>query len=855
MGAMLVDLTHKPGPSQDADSDRNCRCSPVPSGLALLRSCCLAVGGCACLLCVQPSTTQAAPPKSTVNAPLSKDIQPPSLMEQVELTYPEAARESGEHGNVSILVDVNASGQVTATRFESGPEVFRAVSLETAALLKFTPATKNGVPVAATTRVSFHFAPPRRSGKPLEAGSFGEIVVHCSNPDHEDTRARTTIDEETLERTAGDDLATTVSQVAGVRMAGGTTDAAKPIIRGQHERRLLVLNDGVRHESQKWGADHATEIDPFSAGSISVIRGAAGARYGPDAIGGVILVEPPPMRTDPGVVGKLLTSYNTNGRRPYGALRLDAGTESGVSARVEGNAAVGATLSTPDYLLGNTASKTWNLGGALAHEWETGSIRASWHHHDFMAGVFYGVNHGTPDDLLAQFDAEQPVTADLWSSTHEIGRPYQEVTHDVGILKTDVEGDWGSIETIYAFQINLRKEFEQVRQDITGPQFDFTLRTHSIDALYHHPTVSYAVGDLEGGVGIQGSFQENVYQGLSLIPNFRSFSGGLFAYERLSLERVDLEAGARADTLTRAAYLRDNDYDAHVRRGTLDTSTCEERSQTARCPADYTAASFSVGTLVHVIPERVDLKIDLSTASRFPNVDELYMLGSAPTFPVYANGHPNLGNETVWNSSLTAGLRTQAIEAEASAFGQRVEDYIYFAPELNDKGEPRFDVTIRGTWPSWGYQPIDATFYGMDGSVNLGPHAPVGLKAVGGLVRAENQDTGDQLIGTPADHVQLALIGRIPPMGAVQKVDLHISADVVASQSRVNRRHDFAPPPPGYTLLGAGIDTEIGRRQPVRVGVDARNLLNTPYREYTSLLRYYADQPGRDVRVRIGMDF
>ncbi len=36
----------------------------------------------------------------------------------------------------------------------------------------------------------------------------------------------------------------------------------------------------------------ATEIDPFSAGSISVIRGAAGARYGPDAIGGVILVEP-----------------------------------------------------------------------------------------------------------------------------------------------------------------------------------------------------------------------------------------------------------------------------------------------------------------------------------------------------------------------------------------------------------------------------------------------------------------------------------------------------------------------------------------------------------------------------------
>jgi outer membrane receptor protein involved in Fe transport len=51
------------------------------------------------------------------------------------------------------------------------------------------------------------------------------------------------------------------------------------------------------------------------------------------------------------------------------------------------------------------------------------------------------------------------------------------------------------------------------------------------------------------------------------------------------------------------------------------------------------------------------------------------------------------------------------------------------------------------------------------------------------------------------------------------------------------------------------MDAEIGRRQPVRVGVIAHNLLNTAYRDYTSLLRYYADQPGRDVRVRIGMNF
>ena len=74
----------------------------------------------------------------------------------------------------------------------------------------------------------------------------------------------------------------------------------KPIIRGQDERRNLILFDRVRHAGQKWGVDHAPEIDPFAAGSITVIKGAGGIRWGPDAIGGVVLVDPLPLRRTPG---------------------------------------------------------------------------------------------------------------------------------------------------------------------------------------------------------------------------------------------------------------------------------------------------------------------------------------------------------------------------------------------------------------------------------------------------------------------------------------------------------------------------------------------------------------------------
>lgn len=800
----------------------------------------------------------AKPATQEVEGSDSPRVEPPSLLRKVALPYPTEALAEGLHGNVSVLVDVDEQGQVKGARVEDGPDVFHESALEAAGRLEFLAGRRDGSPVAMTTRVWFHFAPPGEdeSDEP-EVKEKVLVVAHASDPDREDIRTRKTLEEEALDRFAGSDLAETVAQVPGVRLAQGTADAAKPIIRGQRERRLLILYDGVRHESQKWGPDHATEIDPFSAGKITVIRGAAGARYGPDAMGGVVLVDPPTLRSEAGIGGKAIVAFATNGLRPYGALRLDAVPRRlpGLSFRLEGSGSFGASLKTPNYTLGNTASKTWNLGGAVGYQFRGGRIRASWHHHDRKMGVFYGIRNSTPDEFNAQLEMSEPASASLWSTSHAIDRPHQSVAHDVGLLRGDFFGTWGEIEAIYAFQLNRRREFEQSRESVTEPQFDFTLRTHSLDLLYKHPALTLPFGRLSGGLGLQSAFQENVYRGLSLIPSFRSFSGGAFLFQRLSLPRVDVEAGARVDGLGRTSFLRDNDFDAHQRRGTLTPEDCTEDVATASCPARYVAGSISIGALVHAVPDVLDLKLDLSSASRFPNVDELFLLGSSPSFPVFAHGYPSLGVERAWGATMTVGLRLPLLEFEVSAFGQLVDDYIYFSPQRGPDGDPSFEVTIRGTWPSFGYQPINAAFYGVDGGLALWPKGPVGLEVRGAVIRSQDRETAEHLVGTPPDQLALAVVGRPPPLGPLQDAEVRVQAELNDRQRWVDPGADIAPPPPGYVLLGASIETSIALRMPLRIGIEGSNLLNTSYRDYTSLLRYYAEQPGWDLRIRLGASF
>ena len=139
------------------------------------------------------------------------------------------------------------------------------------------------------------------------------------------------------------------------------------MIHGLHSNRVLIVQDGVRQEGQQWGSEHAPEIDPYTAGEITLIQGAAGVRYGSDAIGGVILVQPPPYPTDTAVHGSISLAAFSNS---LGAVVPHDGADSRKNSpamqwRATGSYRLGGDAATPNYRLANTAFRENNLSGAV----------------------------------------------------------------------------------------------------------------------------------------------------------------------------------------------------------------------------------------------------------------------------------------------------------------------------------------------------------------------------------------------------------------------------------------------------------------------------------------------------------
>ncbi|WP_299817860.1 TonB-dependent receptor [uncultured Pontibacter sp.] len=639
-----------------------------------------------------------------------------------------------------------------------------------------------------------------------------------------------------LEETRGLSLAESLKGLAGVTSIQTGPTISKPVIHGMHSNRVLLLNNGVRQEGQQWGSEHAPEIDPFVASEMKVVKGAAGVRYGADAIGGVVIVEPKALPDSAGIGGELNLVGTTNNRQLATSATLEGRLKTvPVSWRVQGTFKKAGNARTPDYYLENTGFEERNFSAGLGYKKERFGGELFYSQFNTELGILKAAHIKSTTDLLYAIERGRPANADEVGFTYDIGRPYQDVQHQLLKAKAYLlTGEAGKLEFVYGLQRNLRQEYDAHREG-PRPALELDLITHTTEAIWEHAPV----GNFSGSVGVSTIYQNNTYAYSDFLPYFTGITGGVFAIETWRKDKLQLEAGLRYDY-------------KHL----LVKRLVQNRDLT-KPEFDFNNVSGTLGAMYDV-GYHLTFGLSATSAWRAPNANELFSDGVHHSSGVYELGDANLKSEQAYNFEASVDYFANArLNGKLSVYHNFIDNYIYQAP----LPEPK--LTISGSYPVFEYKQANATFTGADLSLeyNLLPNLTLDSKT--SIVRARNTTANDHLISIPPDRFDNSLryeAGDLGRSGILKNTYFTLGGVYTAAQTRVPTKtdEDFAPAPDVYFLLQAEAGTTVYfGRQAVEFGITGNNLLNARYREYLNRFRYFADDMGRllMLRIKIPLDF
>ena len=170
--------------------------------------------------------------------------------------------------------------------------------------------------------------------------------------------------------------------------------------------------------------------------------------------------------------------------------------------------------------------------------------------------------------------------------------------------------------------------------------------------------------------------------------------------------------------------------------------------------------------------------------------------------------------------------------------------------------EDEFRLTIRGAFPLFTYQQTNATIAGLDALVSYEPIESIKLVAKYSFLQGDDVSNKQPLVYMPSNNLFGSLSYSFKDGETMKNTNISINGKYVFRQLYLNANQDIAPTPDGYFLLGASVGTTFKlKNTKLRCSLTGDNLLNTVYRDYMNRQRYFADDLGWNVSVRLGFEF
>ncbi|TAD82492.1 MAG: TonB-dependent receptor [Bacteroidetes bacterium] len=645
-----------------------------------------------------------------------------------------------------------------------------------------------------------------------------------------------------LEAKRGLSLAESLQEISGVSILQTGTNIYKPVIHGLHSNRVLILNNGIRQEGQQWGSEHAPEVDAYIANRLSVIKGASTLRYGADAIGGVVLVEPRLLPAVPGICGELnLAAFSNNAMGVVsGIVEGNLKKHPAFAWRLQGTAKRGGNARTPQYWLANSGITEFNFSATAGWRMAHKGVEIFFSQFNTELGIFSGSHIGNTTDLITAINSGRPV--DFYTQqgfTYAIDRPKQVVQHNLVKVKAFINtGKASRLNVVLSTQYNSRMEYDVKRFQAveSGPQLDIGLLTTAADVVWDH----YKGEKWRGTIGTTASYQANDYFRRFFIPNYKSVNLAAFAIEKYSTGPWEIEAGLRYDYRSLYDITRNNGANF----------------------ANQNFGSATGNVSVNYKPgPRWLVQASANSAWRPPQVNELFSDGLHHGAARIEKGDQTLKAERANGLMTQVNYQGKRLVIEVTGYVKWIDNFIYLRPTYPPQ------LTIRGAFPSFLYAQTNTRLHGLDALVQYAISQHLQWSGKASLVRAWNLSQGDWLIQMPPDRLENALTYTFG--GGTRWTNNYVKLMVthVARQTRVpasgnieimkpngslEMASDYAPPPPSYMLLGAEAGTTVMMgKKPVGLVFTGTNLTNNRYRDYMNAFRYFTDEMGINVAVKV----
>lgn len=719
---------------------------------------------------------------------------------------------------------------------------------------------------------------PKRININLEKNIYKEIFLeHHLNELNEvvvRTTSRTTITsveqnlkKEVIENFTDKSLGDALNTMSGVSSLNTGNSIVKPMIHGLHSSRLLIVNNNVRMFDQEWGDEHAPNIDINASEKIAVIKGANTLKYGSDAVGGLILIQPKKYAVKDSLFGSTITSFNTNGFGGNINSEIVKTYKSGFYTKFQANYKQFGDFRAPDYYLTNSGLKNLNASLRMGYNTYEKGFSAYYSFVNNQFAILQSSHIGNVNDLVNAINNLQPrVTEDF---SYDITFPKQEIYHHLGKIEAYKRiKDLGKLSVQYDVQLNRRKEFDLRRGNRSNtPVIDLRLFTNTLQTNLE---IEY-LDNLKIDTGVLIRYQQNdAISGTGtnpLIPDFTKYDAGLFTIANYYLnESTDFSTGFRYDFSKIDARKRYNvtDWNETFNYDELfpefETGTINGTRILTNPKYTFHNLSSSLG-LSKRFNNDVSLLINYGLASRVPNPSELFSDGLHHSAARIETGLLTLDKEIANKFIVSLERVNRNFGFSISPYYKHINGFIQLIPV-------GITTTIRGAFPVWEYNQINAQIFGIDIDVNKQITEKFNYLGSLSLLQGDNLTKDIALIHMPSTNFTNTISYQNKNLN---QLTIAFNQKTVLQQNRFPDYNfntfnailqedvfvDISTTPPTYTVfnLQSSAVFKMNKKSNLKIEFNVANVFNVAYRENLNRLRYFADELGRNFNLKLKYNY